>query len=407
MYNQIEAILEQYDIEIRQITKGRGTYICDTKEGKKILTPFRGSIERGGRLRECLWKLQSIGFPVEQVVINKEQTSVTVDAVTGERFMLLDYTEGIELNPLKEDDVVAGARLLGEYHSLISKLDFENAVVSEKDKAVEIKIRHYKELIKIRNHIRNKKKKNDFERLFLANAMSLVEVAEKSIEHLQQVRYRSCDYMFCHGDYNQHNTDFLIGIFAFIGLLRLAKFANTGLARAAAAVYTVISVAFFLFDTRFKINYDFRDLLTPGEASFAYNTVELLGAVQLVAFLATLVFTVIAFRKFILNHTALSPEDERYSRADKEFHSSLIRKTFVAAALAALAMLSHFVNIFVSGDVRILETELYDHSPVTLIMPSIPWFGLVVAATSIAFIAYSFYYINLLKEEVRMKYIIE
>lgn len=205
MYNQIEAILEQYDIEIRQITKGRGTYICDTKEGKKILTPFRGSIERGGRLRECLWKLQSIGFPVEQVVINKEQTSVTVDAVTGERFMLLDYTEGIELNPLKEDDVVAGARLLGEYHSLISKLDFENAVVSEKDKAVEIKIRHYKELIKIRNHIRNKKKKNDFERLFLANAMSLVEVAEKSIEHLQQVRYRSCDYMFCHGDYNQHN----------------------------------------------------------------------------------------------------------------------------------------------------------------------------------------------------------
>lgn len=201
--------------------------------------------------------------------------------------------------------------------------------------------------------------------------------------------------------------DFLIGIFAFIGLLRLAKFANTGLARAAAAVYTVISVAFFLFDTRFKINYDFRDLLTPGEASFAYNTVELLGAVQLVAFLATLVFTVIAFRKFILNHTALSPEDERYSRADKEFHSSLIRKTFVAAALAALAMLSHFVNIFVSGDVRILETELYDHSPVTLIMPSIPWFGLVVAATSIAFIAYSFYYINLLKEEVRMKYIIE
>ena len=201
--------------------------------------------------------------------------------------------------------------------------------------------------------------------------------------------------------------DFLIGIFLFLGLLRLAKFVSTRFASVAAAVYTLTSLAFFLFDTRFKINYDFQDLLVPGEASLAYNSVELLGMLQIVAFLAMLVLTVIAFRKFILNHTAISPEDAKYSRADKEFHSSLIRKTYAGAALAALAMLSHFANIFVSGDVRILETELYDHSPVTLLIPSIPWFGLVVAATSIAFIAYSFYYINLLKEEVRMKYIIE
>ena len=28
MYNQSEALLEQYDLDIKQITKGRGAYIC-------------------------------------------------------------------------------------------------------------------------------------------------------------------------------------------------------------------------------------------------------------------------------------------------------------------------------------------------------------------------------------------
>ena len=46
MYNQSEALLEQYDLDIKQITKGRGAYICDTSQGMKLLIPFRGSKER-------------------------------------------------------------------------------------------------------------------------------------------------------------------------------------------------------------------------------------------------------------------------------------------------------------------------------------------------------------------------
>ena len=44
MYYQPEAMLEQYDIEIKQITKGRGVFCCETDQGKKVLAPFRGSI---------------------------------------------------------------------------------------------------------------------------------------------------------------------------------------------------------------------------------------------------------------------------------------------------------------------------------------------------------------------------
>lgn len=201
--------------------------------------------------------------------------------------------------------------------------------------------------------------------------------------------------------------NFLIGIFLLIALFRLSDFADTKYARIAAIVYTAASATFFLFDTRFKLRFDYSDLLTPGEASDAYRTVELLATLELVAFITVLILTVISFRQFIKGNTGLSPESERYSRADREFHGGLMKKTYVTAALAAISMISHFLSIFISGDIRILETELYDHSPVTLYMPSIPWFSLIVAASSIAFIAYTYYFTNLLKEEVRMKYSIE
>ena len=67
MYYQPEAMLEQYDIEIKQITKGRGVFCCETDQGKKVLAPFRGSAERAKFVREILCSMQEKGYPVEQV----------------------------------------------------------------------------------------------------------------------------------------------------------------------------------------------------------------------------------------------------------------------------------------------------------------------------------------------------
>ena len=84
MYNQSEALLEQYDLDIKQITKGRGAYICDTSQGLKLLIPFRGSKERAAFLREVLQYLQEEGIVAEQVCLTKEgEASVEDDAGQG------------------------------------------------------------------------------------------------------------------------------------------------------------------------------------------------------------------------------------------------------------------------------------------------------------------------------------
>lgn len=79
MYNQPEAILEQYDLEINQITKGRGAYICSTDQGIKLLMPFRGSAERARFLRDILEELNQRGYPVEQVCCTKEGEPLAED----------------------------------------------------------------------------------------------------------------------------------------------------------------------------------------------------------------------------------------------------------------------------------------------------------------------------------------
>lgn len=209
MYNQTDAILAQYDIEVKQTTKGRGSYICDTDRGKKLLVLFRGSCERGEALKQYLEELAALTFDVEQIYPNREGGAVTVDEVTGERFILKTAMEGTELDPQKREDMKSAARLLGRYHRITSDIPPEKRpqILTEKGiSAVEIKRKHYRELIKIRNHIRGKKKKNEFERQFMEHCNLMIATALRSVEMLEGQKWQEEDYCFCHGDYNQHNV---------------------------------------------------------------------------------------------------------------------------------------------------------------------------------------------------------
>ena len=48
MYNRPEQILEQYDLTVNAISKGRESYLCDTSQGAKILREYR--LKRAGRI---------------------------------------------------------------------------------------------------------------------------------------------------------------------------------------------------------------------------------------------------------------------------------------------------------------------------------------------------------------------
>jgi len=207
-YNQIEAILSQYEMEIYEVTKGRGTYICDTDKGKFVLTSFRGTKEKGELLRTYLEKLNKIGFPVEQVAINRQMQAITEDEETGERFLLKEYISGCELNVNHPQEVQAAAALLAEYHNASAQIEWEtpNMSLDCRQMIIQEKEKHYRELVKVKNYIRNCKKKTEFERIYLSSYESMFQIAKKSISMLEQEQNDSPRCCICHGDYNQHNV---------------------------------------------------------------------------------------------------------------------------------------------------------------------------------------------------------
>lgn len=211
MYNQVEAILEQYEIEINQVTKGRGAYVCDSLEGKKVLVAFQGSKERGEFLKMFLEKLNEKGFFAEQIVKNKEDGAVTEDEMTGEHFLLKDYQEGTEMKTTSSEEMEQAVRLLAIFHKSTKLLAEEMVELEKKLKKVplyDVKNRHYRELIKVKNHILAKHQKTEFERIYMKHYHQIVADAKKAIELLGQQDIANTTDSFCHGDFNQHNIIF-------------------------------------------------------------------------------------------------------------------------------------------------------------------------------------------------------
>ena len=204
MYNQTEAILSQYELEIRQMTKGRGFLCCETDKGMKLLCPFKGSREKGERLKQYLEALKENGYLVETIFPNHKGEAVTEDEVTGERFWVKDAVKGTELNTAHFGEIIEAAGMLAKYHNASAGISSADCGVSSLD-VVEASERHARELVKVRNYIRTKKKKQEFEQIYMRYFENMHKTAEKSCEILHKQKEIESVCMVCHGDCNQHN----------------------------------------------------------------------------------------------------------------------------------------------------------------------------------------------------------
>ena len=233
MYNQTEAILSQYEIELQEIVKGRGSFICDTDKGKWMLVPFHGSKEKGLLLQRFLAELLERGFLVEQIMLTKENEAVAEDEYTGECFLLKSYVDGTEINTSKLEDMKEAVRMLAIYHNIAKEADVKKELKQRGEGMADSWQRHYRELIKVRNYIRNCKKKNEFEHIYMKHFEHNRKAAEDSLKILEQfsVSFEGC--LVCHGDFNQHNVLLSKGMYRIVhfenfvyhwGMLDLANF---------------------------------------------------------------------------------------------------------------------------------------------------------------------------------------
>ena len=208
-------------------------------------------------------------------------------------------------------------------------------------------------------------------------------------------------------NYNEINLfpHFIYGALLTLAMKKLVgKYDKSNLLLISGTSYCAVALLFYIFHTRFLVTYGYVALRSDPTAKSAYTLVCIFATVEFIALIFFLTVATLAMRKFVLRNTGISPASERYSRMEKEFHRSLLTKTVILISLAVVAGLSKFINVFVNGTLQQILFPDIDGMTDSMLVPSIEWFGLVVAATAIIYIGYSLYYSSVIKEELDMKY---
>lgn len=234
-------VLEQYDVELISTRKIRGAFFCETKEGTMVLKEASVSDRRALLLYTLLCYLESEGYPyVDTPVRNRDKELVST--FRGQtRYMLKKWYVGRECDVRREGDVLEAVRNLARLHQKMcwQKSDKTECGCTVKEPEVqhadgmaqneaelcppagrhlkEEFLCHNRELKKVRNFIRGKVNKGEFEYLFLEYFDKMYQLAARVTERLENSEYenlyrRSVEQgILVHGDYNYHNILMLQG----------------------------------------------------------------------------------------------------------------------------------------------------------------------------------------------------
>ncbi len=212
MYNRTEIIFEAYPYEFTDVVKGRGAYFCHCQDGsKKILKEFSGSASKAELLDRFLKYLKERGCAAEQIVYTKEGQAMCVD-VDGTHYYMRTWADGRECDTRNREDILCAVRKLAQFH--IDTADFHDELPQMMRRTPDFLEqeygRHTRELHKVRNYIKAKKKRNAFETNFLNEYDYYLDQADKASERLKEISQEPSEQYFgiCHGDYSQHNLLF-------------------------------------------------------------------------------------------------------------------------------------------------------------------------------------------------------
>lgn len=213
MDDKIENVIKEYPVHVTGKKRIRGAILLETKEGLFTLVNYRESaakLEFEERVKE---QLINQGFPdVDKGIPNSQGEWLTKDNY-GSPYLMKHWYLGRECNLRETEEVVTAARHLAELHRVMVLPGTEGMEMSEG--VTEILSRHTREMKRVYNYIRNKKKKNDMEIHLLNQFKHFYEQAETAGEMLSELDSRRMEQdavargKICHGSYNYHNVLFM------------------------------------------------------------------------------------------------------------------------------------------------------------------------------------------------------
>lgn len=210
MYSLTNQLLDQYEMEFGEIQKGRGVYLCSTTEGTVVFKEFSGSPEHAAVMDQIQRILQQQGIVCDRMIPTGEGKILAADA-DDKTYYARWQLKGRECETRDREDMRKAMGLLGNLHKALKGSQVPCQKIPE-DALVREMERHNREIKKVRNYVRGKNRKNEFELLFLKYYQIFLKQAEDTRAHLEDWMKQVGEpekleiYGICHGDYNQHNV---------------------------------------------------------------------------------------------------------------------------------------------------------------------------------------------------------
>lgn len=211
MNDRAVSALEAYDIEVQMTRKGRGSIICETKDGPLVLVPYHGTEAKLIIQDKLLKKIEAdAAVRTDSLLQSKEGTFLSKD-MDGNRYILKSYHEGREADVKNRAECVEMMETLARLHASMQlpTQDLAGFVPyspwTEYDK-------HNTELRRIFTYLKNKSQKGIFERRLYEVYREYCEKANEAAAgwhyYEEMIAKRDIGEMqsVCHGDYQYHNV---------------------------------------------------------------------------------------------------------------------------------------------------------------------------------------------------------
>ena len=206
MYYREEQILSAYPKEFTGNMKGRGSILCTDNEGIYLLKEYHGSLRRLELLDEVLRDLKGHQFLTEELVRTAEGTLMYTD-IDGVNYFLRKTYQGRECDTKNTKELLTVTKHLAQLHQLLCGCETQTQVAVS-SKPEDYAGKHTRELKKVRNYVRAKKKKNAFESEFLKSYGHYMAQAQQVLQLETEAQVPDGALQLCHGDFNQHNLLF-------------------------------------------------------------------------------------------------------------------------------------------------------------------------------------------------------
>lgn len=210
MNDKYTEVLAKYELEILDVKRGRGAWLCETDRGLKLLREYKGTVKRLEFEDDVFGQIGEFGhFPVDRYVRNREGEILSA-AEDGTRWILKDWYADRECSLKDGREVLTAVTRIAVLHKLLRRVEFKeewnlgSILVQLPDEEM---ARHNRELVRTRSFIRGKHKKSDFELCVMGNYDMFYEQArqaEAGMKEFLAVGGESGRYL-CHGDLNQHH----------------------------------------------------------------------------------------------------------------------------------------------------------------------------------------------------------